>query len=393
MDKKLLFLKKNNNSINSLNSLAKALKVSEKDIEHCLGLSAENRYKTPRKTVYKKDGSIREVWNPIPIIRKIQLQIKNELLESNKIVIWPDYVYGVSKKTKNYKAKDFVASAENHCGSKTVLKIDISDFFSNICEKDVFFVFRKLFKYTDEISRVLTNLCTKDGCLPQGGITSSHLATLILFDIEPYIVERLWFKGLSYSRYIDDITISSPLKNYDMGVAKRMVERMLDKKYLPINENKTAVESNVVSSVSVHGLLVCRDVPILPASYKARLRSGINQLLKSSVESNGSTNSGYLRQYRSLLGRAYFLKRLKHPKSKKYIDILKTKLAKPKISIAYLRDIERKIKLLEESKSKSNSEWYAYEVNQIKFKLYQVGDNYEKYKKSLWDRVYKNILV
>ncbi|GJI92539.1 hypothetical protein RugamoR1_57020 [Rugamonas sp. R1(2021)] len=63
--------------------------------------------------------------------------------------------------------------------------------------------------FSDEVAEILARLTTKDGGLPQGAVTSSFLANLIFWNYEPGLVERLNANGLTYSRYVDDISVSS----------------------------------------------------------------------------------------------------------------------------------------------------------------------------------------
>lgn len=220
-----IYFKKNTvNSINSILSLSKCLGVSKDLILHCFHLPKDDRYTEPKHIAPKKNGQIRKIYNPCQKIREIQKEIKNKILRSNHIITWPDYVYGVAKKEKGKKPKDFVASAAAHCESKTLLKIDIKDFFDNISEELVYNVFSNLYKYPKEISTILSDICCHNGHLPQGAVTSSHLATLIFFDLEPNLVRKLNYKGLVYSRYIDDITISSKIQNYDMRYAYACID-------------------------------------------------------------------------------------------------------------------------------------------------------------------------
>ena len=62
--------------------------------------------------------------------------------------------------------------------------------------------------FSDDVAEVLTMLTTKDGGLPQGAVTSSFLANLVFWDYEPGLVEKLNARGLRYSRYVDDVSVS-----------------------------------------------------------------------------------------------------------------------------------------------------------------------------------------
>lgn len=392
MDENFFFIKKTINSINSFSSLSRALRVTEDFLTECLNIPESERYKSPRKEKYKKDGSVREVLNPCQEIRKIQSAIKNNILESNKIIIWPSYVYGVAKKNKDTgTAKDFIASAAEHCSCKTLLKLDIVDFFQNIGKDEVFRVFHVLYKYPVKIASALTDLCVYKGHLPQGGITSSHLSSLIFFDSEPDLVKRLKYKELTYTRYIDDISISSKISNYRMDVVKKIVTEMLEDKNLSVNDSKTEISSNVITSSKVHGLLIHNKNPILPSDYKKNLRAAIHQLKIVRAIANGRNNSAYRESYRSVLGRAYYMKRLKHPKANVYVKFLKSNKTIPKISRYFIDGLEADLVFLEKNFQKyiSNKDWYLYRIKSVKYKIGIDGGSYEKRKNNLRERIRK----
>jgi hypothetical protein len=73
----------------------------------------------------------------------------------------------------------------------------------------VFDIWRSLFSFSEDVSHLLTKLTTKDGALPQGAITSSYLANLAFWRHEPLIHDHFKDLGIQYSRYVDDITVSS----------------------------------------------------------------------------------------------------------------------------------------------------------------------------------------
>lgn len=367
MKQEIFFKKITKNSINSKESLCRALGISLDDLDYCFHLPKESRYSQPRNISPKRDGSIRNIYNPNTKIREVQKKIKNKILKSNLIIKWPYYVYGVEKKEKNSPPKDFVASAAVHCQSKTILKIDIKDFFDNISEELVVNVFENLYKYPPHISSLLADLCCYDGFLPQGALTSSHLATLILFDTEPEIVKKLSYKKLKYTRYIDDITISSEIHNYDMSYAQKIIEQMLTEKGLFINKNKTFSGTHSLCSLDVHGLLVDSKKPRITAEKKKNIRAAIHQLKLDYSIPNRNSNPGYKKEHERISGRVSLLTRLKHPKAKKYREALKSIPHKPnhydvKVTIS-------QIKILSENTNKNNLLWYKSFYHKVEYRV------------------------
>ena len=74
----------------------------------------------------------------------------------------------------------------------------------------VYRIWREFFHFAENAADLLTRLTTKDARVFQGTPTSSYLANLAFWDREPALVLRLISRGIRYSRYVDDIAVSSP---------------------------------------------------------------------------------------------------------------------------------------------------------------------------------------
>lgn len=59
------------------------------------------------------------------------------------------------------------------------------------------------------MSELLAQLTTLSGALPEGAVTSSHLANLAFGREEHSFYEKLHGEGVCYSRYVDDVSVSS----------------------------------------------------------------------------------------------------------------------------------------------------------------------------------------
>lgn len=102
----------------------------------------------------------------------------------------------------------YVTNAKLHVNKKIVICEDIQSFFPSVKARLVYDVWVGFFHFHPEVAELLTALTTKEGALPQGAITSSYLANLVLFRWEPTLYERLASEGIVYSRYVDDIALS-----------------------------------------------------------------------------------------------------------------------------------------------------------------------------------------
>lgn len=301
--------------IKSVSRLCKALTITGKELCEALRLEEDVRFKRiPERR--KPDGAVREIYNPHPLIRKIQRRLVTRLLSKSVAFRWPDHLYGsipnVSRPDGEIQSKDYVACARRHCGAKSLQKLDIKNFFGNIHYDTVHKIFQDLLGYGVRVSKVLAYLCTHKGSLPQGGLTSSYLAMLSLHDLEGYVVEKLRVKSLVYTRYVDDITISSKIVSYDFSYAFKIVENMLIERGLPLNLQKTRIERISTSPLTVHGLRIAFDGPRLPADEVGRIRASVRgaELLYS--EASFRFTSSYRKAFNRCMGRVNKLKRVGH---------------------------------------------------------------------------------
>ena len=187
--------------IKDIDHLATILDVDIEDILYAVQIKDEDKYSS--RTIAKKDGRERTVYNPKPIFRKIQRRIKNRIFSQ---ISWPDFVFGSIPADDN--SHDFIECAQQHCLAQSILKLDIEDFFDNISQELVESIFKNFFRYPDSVSKILATLCCVDLKVPQGGITSSYLASIALHSLEENLFLRMKSKKLTYTRYVDDIKLT-----------------------------------------------------------------------------------------------------------------------------------------------------------------------------------------
>jgi RNA-directed DNA polymerase len=311
----LTFSKTTDQSIGpSVENLANALGIPTSDLKAALTIDANDRY-----IPFRVSGGTRVVHRTNPRIKQIQQKIKNRILAD--CIKYPKYVFG-SIKDPDF-TRDYVNCARQHCGAKSILKVDIEKFFDNIDYVVVHDIFKKLFCYPDIICDMLCDLTTHEGFLPQGAPTSSHLATLCLFDKEPDIARLAKSKGLVYTRLMDDITVSSKKFNYDFQRMERMITDMIDSKRLTINKEKSNTTPVVTSTTTLHGLKISSGKLRVSDKTLSNLRAGIKNLEEDAEIPNVRTTESYRKRYESISGKLTVLQRLEHPKYSRYRTRLK----------------------------------------------------------------------
>ncbi|BAP44744.1 RNA-directed DNA polymerase [Pseudomonas sp. StFLB209] len=188
--------------IYSLKSLALALGESVEFLGW-LACQADSLYRPVQ--LVKKDGTPRYAYDARADLKKVQRKIVDRILAR---VVYPKYLHG-GIKDADFR-RSIYSNANLHTGAKSYIVQDISNFFPSISFAKVYDVFSLFFNFGHVVAHLLTRLVTRAGVVPQGASTSSYLANLVFWDVEPEVVLGLKEKGFCYSRFADDITVSSP---------------------------------------------------------------------------------------------------------------------------------------------------------------------------------------
>ncbi len=178
-------------------------------------------------TIPKKDGTKRQLDIPDYLLKKIQKNILHHIIEK----------FRVSECATAYqKGKGILANVTPHIGKKTVLKLDIKDFFHSI----VFpMVYARAFPeeyFPPSVRTLLTHLCCCRDRLPQGAPSSAAISNLVMKSFDTQM--ELWCKerSIQYTRYCDDMTFSGDF--HEREVVKK-VQFLLHLSGFSLNYKKT----------------------------------------------------------------------------------------------------------------------------------------------------------
>ncbi len=348
--KKNNYLKISKSSISSVENLCLALDLTLGDFLNLKMMSGCERYVLNEKP--KPGGGIRKTYNPNKLVRVFQRRINNRIFSNPHIIKWPAHIYGSIPNDMNSDGstsrRDFVACASVHCGAKSILKVDVKDFFDNISKDIVYDIFHDFLKFNDEVSEALTDICTYDRShLVQGALTSSYLATLALFNIEGGVVQRLALKKLKYTRFVDDITISSVNSRYDFDFAKSIVINMLHEKDLPVNLSKTKVYYSGSEPLTVHGLRVSFNQVRLPSDEVRKIRAAVKNIEIIANDTFYRKTGNYRKDFNKCMGRVNKLSRVGHKQHKNLVARLNKVYPLPSFT-----DIKKTRNLIEKIRSK-----------------------------------------
>jgi retron-type reverse transcriptase len=233
------------------------------------------------------------------------------------------------------KNESILNNAKPHVGCVCVLNIDLKDFFPSVKASRVYGIFSSI-GYNRELCVLLTNLCVFKGSLPQGAPTSPKLANLVCSKLDRRIGGYAGSRGLVYTRYADDITLSAPTIK-KVKKAKQFLGTIVASESLVINKRKTRV-IGTRKQKSITGLILSENRVGIGRARFREIRAKLHSLF---VERSSEFNkvNGLLAftygvdkpSYRKLLK---YIEKLceKYPASKAVTEIHKIKFSEEKSS-------------------------------------------------------------
>ncbi|WP_288129682.1 reverse transcriptase family protein [Microbulbifer sp.] len=291
--------------IANLSSLASILSLNLSDLIH-LADNAENYWRRG-KLLKKKSGEPRPTHDAKDPLKTIHQRINNRIL---KQVQYPYFVMGgISDKLQPRTCK---AHASLHSGKSVLISEDIKDFYpSSKCEV-VHEIWQYCFNFSHDVSKVLTALTTYQGSIPQGWKTSSYLANLVFWDKEPDLVTLFESRGYVYSRYMDDITVSSKRKISDQDkffVISEIYKMLSSKGFSPKRSKHEISYKNIPMKVTNLGVNGSR--PTISRRDRKNIRAMVYEL--EGCVGVGGNSEEFLKQWRVVSGKVSHLISI-HPK-------------------------------------------------------------------------------
>ena len=162
-----------------------------------LSIYSSRYYK--KYNIRKSNGKLREIKQPRKDLKGIQAWILRNILDKLNPTLFA---------TAYIKGKNISSNVLPHCNNKYFMLLDLEEFFPSISIRRVAKIF-SLIGYSEKIVYTLSMLCTCDYSLPQGAVTSPSLSNLIAAKLDRRISGYASKRNISYTRYADDITLSS----------------------------------------------------------------------------------------------------------------------------------------------------------------------------------------
>ena len=294
-------------ALNALDTDWKSLDESEV-FERASLLSTLQRgfsnYKSIKIT--KSDGTIRHISAPMGELKRFQNRILKLFLSDASLYHSAAFAF--------IPGKSAVQCARKHAEAQWLIKVDLQDFFHHIDERMVFWTFaeRRVKPYKafflarmltraslewEEITKELPRKYKRNrrhslsekfgvynkrlGFLPQGSPTSGAISNLVCFDLDNRLSEVAVANNMIYTRYADDIILSS-----DQGFSRPMAETTLKevlgvirKKGFKINPTKTRIITPG-SRKKILGVLVGEGNLRLPRQTRAQIDGDLRAIAK-----------------------------------------------------------------------------------------------------------------
>jgi retron-type reverse transcriptase len=258
------------------------LGVRCKTLWYCI-YTKESRYKT--FTISKSNGKRRLIHSPDRVLKYLQSRISQALLSKLPM---QDCVgaYVVGKSCRDV--------AERHVGHKVRIGMDLKDFFPTHSRGRVRAFFRRQ-GYTDQVAGLISDLCTapfgKKHLVPQGSPASPTLCNLMAQegldkDILHFLHTEVPSGEWVYSRYSDDLTLSTPhdapaiMVNRIISGIRQIIK---DNKY-STNTKKTKVQRHYRRQKML-GMVINEKISIPKETYR-KYRAILFNCMKTGFEPN-----------------------------------------------------------------------------------------------------------
>ena len=158
----------------------------------------KNEFIIRRQITTGKKGKVRDLAYPTKRLRSAHERLKFHL---NKVK-QPSYLFSPRRK------KGQRDNAALHLDQDQYLTLDLKQFYPSTSEDMVRGWFRDELGMYDDVARLLTHLCTIDGKVSFGSPVTPVLCSLVHRRMFDKIADICNARGLRYSVWVDDLTIS-----------------------------------------------------------------------------------------------------------------------------------------------------------------------------------------
>jgi retron-type reverse transcriptase len=207
-------------------------------------------------------------------LKNIQTKVYERLVEK----------YSASSYAKGFiKGESIISNAFPHRRKSLIMKFDIKDFFPSITFPRVRGMFMSFpFNFESNVSTILARICClEEGPIPQGGVTSPYLSNMICRRMDANFGKYAKENKLTYTRYADDITLSTDKKNLPINRIVDEVAELIKEEGFQVNNAKTKIL--FPSNRQIVTGIVVNDGLNVPRKYIREVRAILNNCQKHGV--------------------------------------------------------------------------------------------------------------
>lgn len=276
--------------MNVIEKIATELKLDQMYVSR---IAERSSFYYKEYTVPKRNGEPRYIAQPSPELKTLQYWVSHNILGK----------LPVSKASYAYKKGDSIKRhAQLHAKSRFFLHADIRNFFPSIKSSKLNPILRGNKDIFDDLELDLEEslgdirkICFKKDSLSIGAVSSPVISNVIMYSFDEIMLEYCKANGYLYSRYADDIYISS--NSYIPKDVLAFLQSELAKCGFAINYGKTKFCSSK-SRRKVTGLVITNDSRV---SIGTERRKAIKKMVYDKlVHGKGDPNQ--------ILGHLSFLK-------------------------------------------------------------------------------------
>lgn len=162
--------------------------------------------------------------------------------------------------------RSIFSNARLHLWMNTIIHCDIKNFFESITDwTDLF----KSIWFNNEVSEILNKLCFYKNYLPAGFPTSPILSNIYCKELDKELHDFSNKNWYTYSRYGDDITFSSKIKQ---NINKDDFSALISKHWFTLNDKKFKIEKKWWNQYVTWLTVVDNKNPHVPRKLKRNIR-------------------------------------------------------------------------------------------------------------------------
>jgi hypothetical protein len=242
--------------------------------------TAFKRYKV--YTIPKRTGGTRRIEHPSRELKAVQRWINKFLFHS----------FSVHENATAYKkGASILKNAERHVDSSFTLRLDFEDFFPSFSKMSISLflenqnTIRELGLSKEDIAFVC-NIATRHESLTVGAPSSPVITNVMMYKFDEIISDLARQNRLSYTRYADDIFVSTKNPDSLKGIADKIAN--ISKNYehvsLSINHGKTAYLSRRYNR-SITCLVITPDHKVsIGRARKREIKSMVHNFMNGELD-------------------------------------------------------------------------------------------------------------